>query len=213
MTGTGATSIGATPTGLLIVVEGGEGVGKSTQVARLATSLRATGREVVVTYEPGDTKTGAELRAALLQADDVLDPRTELLLMLADRAQHVAEVLRPAIARGAIVVCDRYEPSTLAYQGIGRGLGVDEVERLSKWVAGDVEADAVIVLDVPDSIADARVSPVRDRFERAGAEFHARVRAAYRDLAASRGWLLVDAGGTPDDVAARVLAAVAAVVP
>jgi dTMP kinase len=213
MTGTGATPIGATPTGRLIVVEGGEGVGKSTQVERLATSLRATGREVVVTYEPGDTKTGAELRAALLQADDALDPRTELLLMLADRAQHVAEVLRPAIARGAIVVCDRYEPSTLAYQGIGRGLGVDEVERLSKWVAGGVEADAVIVLDIPDAIAEARVSPIRDRFERAGAAFHARVRAAYRDLAPSRGWLLVDAGGTPDDVAARVLAAVAAVVP
>jgi len=213
MTGTGATSIGATPTGLLIVVEGGEGVGKSTQVERLAMSLRATGREVVVTYEPGDTRTGAQLRAALLQADDALDARTELLLMLADRAQHVAEVLRPAIARGAIVVCDRYKPSTLAYQGIGRGLGVDEVERLSKWVAGGVEADAVIVLDVPDAIAEARVSPVRDRFERAGAAFHARVRAAYRDLALSRGWLLVDAGGTADDVAARVLAAVASVVP
>ncbi len=208
MTGTDATS-----TGRLIVIEGGEGVGKSTQVERLAASLRATGREVVVTYEPGDTKTGAELRAALLHADDALDPHAELLLMLADRAQHVAEVLKPAIARGAIVVCDRYEPSTLAYQGVGRGLGVDAVERLSKWVAGEVEADAVIVLDVADSIAEARVSPVRDRFERAGAEFHARVRAAYRDLAPARGWLLVDADGTPDDVAARVLVAVQAVFP
>jgi dTMP kinase len=206
------TGTDATPTGLLIVVEGGEGVGKSTQAERLAASLRASGREVVVTYEPGDTKTGAELRAALLHADDALDSRTELLLMLADRAQHVAEVIGPAIARGAIVVCDRYEPSTLAYQGVARGLGVDEVERLSRWAARDLEADAVIVLDLSDSIAEARVSPVRDRFERAGAEFHARVRAAYRDLAPSRGWLLVDADGTPDEVAARVLAAVRGVV-
>lgn len=203
----------AASTGRFVVVEGGEGVGKSTQVERLASSLRAAGREVVVTYEPGDTKTGAELRATLLHADAALDPHAELLLMLADRAQHVAELIRPALARGAIVVCDRYEPSTLAYQGVARGLGVDEVEQLSKWAATDVEADVVIVLDLPDSVAEARVSPVRDRFERAGAEFHARVRAAYRDLAPSRGWLVVDADGTPDDVAARVLAAVSAVVP
>jgi dTMP kinase len=207
------TTTDATPPGRLIVVEGGEGVGKSTQVKRLAASLRATGREVVVTYEPGDTKTGGALRAALLHADDALDPRTELLLMLADRAQHVAEVIGPAIARGAIVVCDRYEPSTLAYQGVARGIGIDEVARLSKWAAHGVEPDAVIVLDVPDSIAEARVSALRDRFERAGAEFHARVRAAYRDLATSRGWMLVDGGGTRDEVAARVLAAVTAVLP
>jgi dTMP kinase len=203
----------AAPTGRFVVVEGGEGVGKSTQVERLASSLRASGREVVVTYEPGDTKTGAELRAALLHADTALDPHAELLLMLADRAQHVAEVIRPALDRGAIVVCDRYEPSTLAYQGVARGLGVDEVERLSKWAAAGVVADIVIVLDLPDPVAEARVSPVRDRFERAGAEFHARVRAAYRDLAPARGWLVVDADGTPDDVAARVRAAVSIVVP
>ena len=206
-------TVGAAPTGRFVVVEGGEGVGKSTQVKRLASSLRAAGREVVVTYEPGDTKTGAELREALLHADTALDPHAELLLMLADRAQHVAEVIRPALARGAIVVCDRYEPSTLAYQGAARGLGVDEVERLSKWAAAGVVADVVIVLDLPDAVAEARVSRARDRFERAGAEFHARVRAAYRDLAPSRGWLVVDADGSPDDVAARVLAAVSAVVP
>ena len=207
------TGTDATPTGRLIVVEGGEGVGKSTQVERLAAALRASGREVVVTFEPGDTKTGAELRSALLHADAALDPRTELLLMLADRAQHVAEVIGPAIARGAIVVCDRYAPSTLAYQGVARGLGVDEVERLSRWAACEIDADAVVVLDIPDSIAEARMSPDRDRFERAGAEFHARVRAAYRDLAPARGWLLVDAAGSPEEVAARVLAAVRTVVP
>jgi dTMP kinase len=196
--------------GRFLVVEGGEGVGKSTQVERLAASLRADGREVVVTYEPGDTKAGAELRAVLLHAEQALDPRAELLLMLADRALHVAEVIRPALARGAVVVCDRYTPSTLAYQGVARGLGVDEVERLSRWADAGLEPDAVIVLDLPDDVAEARVSTERDRFERAGAVFHASVRAAYRDLASSRNWSVVDASGTPDEVAARVLATVAA---
>ncbi len=199
--------------GRFVVIEGGEGVGKSTQVGRLADSLRASGREVVVTHEPGDTATGAELRAVLLHADRAIDARAELLLMLADRAQHVAEIVRPALERGAIVVCDRYEPSTLAYQGVARGLGVEEVARLSRWAAAGIEPDLVIVLDLADEIAESRVSADRDRFERAGARFHARVRAAYRDLAAGRGWAIVDAGGTSDDVAARVLAAVALVVP
>jgi dTMP kinase len=199
--------------GRFIVVEGGEGVGKSTQVPRLAAALRATGREVVVTYEPGDTKLGAELRSVLLHSDAVLDPRTELLLMIADRAQHLAEVVAPALARGAIVVCDRYEPSTLTYQGAARGLGVDTVERLGEWATAGLEPDIVVVLDLPDEIAEARVSADRDRFERAGADFHARVRAAYRELAPARGWVLVDADGTPDAVAARVLDAVSAVVP
>ena len=199
--------------GRFVVVEGGEGVGKSTQVALLAATLRDAGREVVVTYEPGDTKSGAELRAVLLHADTPLDPRAELLLMLADRAQHVAEVVRPALARGAIVVCDRFEPSTLAYQGVARDLGVVEVERLSKWASDGVAPDAVIVLDVADAVAEGRMPPVRDRLERAGAEFHARVRAAYRELAPARGWSLVDADGTPDEVAARVRHALVAVVP
>jgi dTMP kinase len=199
--------------GRFVVLEGGEGVGKSTQVERLAAALRASGHEVVVTFEPGDTQSGAELRTVLLHAATALDPRTELLLMLADRAQHVAEVIRPALERGAVVVCDRFEPSTLAYQGVARGLGADEVERLSRWAAAGVAPDAVIVLDLPDAIADARVSAERDRFERAGADFHSRVRAAYRDLAPVRGWSVVDADGSPEEVAARVLAAVAPVVP
>jgi dTMP kinase len=194
-----------------VVVEGGEGAGKSTQVGRLAAALRTEGREVVVTFEPGDTELGKELRAVLLHADTQLDPRAELLLMLADRAQHVAEVIRPALLRGAVVVCDRYEPSTLAYQGAARGLGVDDVERMSRDARGDLEPDAVVVLDVDDAIADARVAAVRDRFERAGADFHARVRSAYRELSAARGWIVVDASGTPDEVAARVRVALAPV--
>ena len=144
-------------TGRFVVIEGGEGVGKSTQVALLADALRAAGHEVVVTFEPGDTTTGADLRNVLLHADNALDPRTELMLMLADRAQHVAEVVGPALVRGAIVVCDRYEPSTLAYQGAARGLGVDEVGRMSAWAAGGIEPDAVVLLDAPDAVAEARV--------------------------------------------------------
>jgi len=202
-----------TTRGVFIVLEGGEGVGKSTQVGLLAEALRAAGHEVVVTYEPGDTKSGAELRAVLLHADAPLDPRAELLLMLADRAQHVAEVIRPAIGRGAIVVCDRYTPSTLAYQGVARGLGADEVDRLSRWAADAVEPDAVVVLDLADAVAEARMAPDRDRFERAGADFHTRVRRAYRELAPDRGWLLVDADGPPAEVAARVLAAVTPILP
>jgi len=192
-----------------VVVEGGEGVGKSTQVARLAEWLAAGDREVVVTYEPGDTKTGAQIRSILLHAEGPLDARAELLLLLADRAEHVVQVIRPALMRGAVVVCDRYTPSTLAYQGAARGLGVDTVTELSEWASAGIEPDAVVVLDLPDAVADARVAADRDRFERAGAEFHARVRAAYRGLAAARGWLLVDASGTPEEVAARVRAALA----
>jgi dTMP kinase len=201
------------PGGRFIVVEGGEGVGKSTQVERLAQALRASGREVVVTFEPGDTPTGAALRGVLLDAASSMDPRAELLLMLADRAQHVAEVIRPALERRAVVVCDRYTPSSLAYQGVARGLGVAEVERLSAWAGDGLEPDVVIVLDLADEIAEARVSADRDRFERAGTEFHARVRAAYRELAPARDWTLVDASGTPAEVAARVRDAVAAHVP
>ena len=191
-----------------IVLEGGEGVGKSTQLELLATSLRSTGREVVVTYEPGATKPGAQMRAVLLHADTPIDPTAELLLMLADRAQHVGEVVRPALERGAIVVCDRYTPSTLAYQGVGRALGVEHVESLSALAAGGLEPDVVVVLDLADEIAEARVAAARDRMERAGAEFHRAVRAAYRDLAGERGWIVVDASGAPDEVAARVEAAV-----
>jgi dTMP kinase len=191
-----------------VVLEGGEGVGKSTQVEVLAEALRSAGREVVVTYEPGATKAGAQMRAVLLHADTPIEPTAELLLMLADRAQHVGEVVRPALERGAVVVCDRYTPSTLAYQGVGRALGVEHVEGLSAIAAGGLEPDVVIVLDLPDDVAESRVSAARDRMERAGAEFHRRVRAAYRDLAAERGWIVVDASGTPEAVAARVLAAV-----
>ena len=196
-----------------VVFEGGEGVGKSTQVARCAEWARARGHEVVVTFEPGDTKAGGAIRDVLLHVDASFDARAELLLMLADRAQHVAEVIAPALARGAVVISDRFSPSTLAYQGVARGLGVAPVEELSAWAASGLEPDAVVVLDLPDAEAEARVSTERDRFERAGDAFHVQVRDAYRTLAAGRGWLIVDASGTADEVAARVQAVLAAIIP
>jgi dTMP kinase len=195
-----------------VVVEGGEGSGKSTQVQLLASWLREQGHEVVVTFEPGDTKMGAQMREVLLHGDAPLEARTELLLMLADRAQHVAEVVRPALARGAIVVSDRYVPSTLAYQGAGRDLGIAAVEALNEFATGGLEPDLVLVLDVPDEVAEARIPGHRDRLERAGREFHARVRAAYRELAGARGWLLIDGSGSPDEVARRVREAVSTLV-
>jgi dTMP kinase len=193
-----------------IVLEGGEGSGKTTQAARLTAWLAARGHDVVSTFEPGGTTTGARVRDVVLHSA-TLEARTELLLMLADRAQHVDEVVRPALERGAVVVCDRYSPSSLVYQGIGRGLGVENVARLDAFATGGLEADVVVVLDVPDDIADGRASAT-DRVEREGTAFHARIRRAYRELAPAHGWQLVDGRGTADEVEARVRNAVSAAV-
>jgi dTMP kinase len=195
--------------GVFIVLEGGEGSGKSTQAAILARRLRAEPREVVETFEPGGTARGALLRSVLLHDETDLDPRAELLLLAADRAQHVSELVEPALARGAVVVCDRFSPSSLVYQGVARGLGVDDVEAIVGFAAHGVEPHVVVVLDVSDSVALARLPEARDRFERAGAEFHAAVRGAYRDLAAQRGWVVVAGAAEPETVAAAVWEAVA----
>ncbi len=191
-----------------IVVEGGEGVGKSTQVARLAERLRAEGYAVDQTREPGGTEAGAALRTKLLHGD-AIDAETELAWLLEDRRLHVEQRIKPDLARNIVVVSDRFSPSTLAYQGVARAMGVDEVERRGAAVASGVAPDVVIVLDLPDDVAEARVTQDRDRFEREGDDFHARVRAAYRELAPVRGWVVVDANGSPDEVAERVWAAVA----
>ena len=190
-----------------IVLEGGEGSGKSTQCAHLAAALRSRGVSVVETREPGGTPLGRSLRGLLLDGDD-LNPVAEMLMMAADRAQHVVEVIRPALAADQWVVSDRFVPSSLVYQGVVRGLGVDTVAELSQMATGGLEPDAVILLDVDDATAEARRSPDSDRMEREGAEFHREVRAAYRRLAGDCGWTLVDGTGAVAAVAARVLAAV-----
>ena len=194
--------------GLFIVFEGGDASGKSTQARLLADRLRSRDREVVETFEPGATQTGAGIRALLLEGDEPIDPTTEALLLAADRAQEVADTIRPALARGADVVSDRFVPSSLAYQGVGRGLGVEEVEKLNRWATGDLDPDVIVVLDVDDAVATSRRNAPGDRLERAGAEFHATVREAYRTLGADRGWVVLDGNDDEEVVSERVWEAV-----
>lgn len=186
-----------------IVLEGGEGVGKTTQARLLAEALRARGLIVDQTHEPGGTREGLELRRRLLHGP-APDHDDELAWILQDRRLHLTQRIEPDLAQGVIVICDRFTPSTIAYQGVGRGMGVDYVERRCLEVTGNIVPDIVVVLDMPDAVAEARVAGARDRFEREGAPFHAAVRNAYRDLAADRGWVVVDANGPPDHVGARV---------
>ena len=194
--------------GVFIVLEGGEGSGKSTQMARLAERLRANGRTVVSTFEPGATERGRAFRAALLDDHRPLDPRAELLLMNADRAQHVTEVVRPALEMGSVVLCDRHSPSSIVYQGVARGLGAELAASVCGVATVDVSPDLVVVLDVSDAVADQRRPRTPDRIEQAGGEFHAQVRAAYRDLAPRYGWTVIDGDGDMDAVAERVWTAV-----
>lgn len=175
-----------THSGVFLVVEGGEGSGKSTQVRLLADWLRASGREVLETREPGATPLGAKLRALLLDADGVIDPRAELFLYGADRAQHVADRLLPALKRGAVVVSDRYVDSTLAYQGAGRALPDDEVLRLTELATGGLRPDAVILLDVDAETGLARARSRGagvDRLEAENLAFHQRVRRRFLEIA------------------------------
>jgi dTMP kinase len=175
-------------------------------VARLVERLRVK-HEVVETFEPGATAAGRRIRTLVLDGDEPLAPGAEALLMAADRSQHVAEVVRPALARGAWVVSDRYVPSSLAYQGVARGLGVDAIEQVNVWATDGLDPDLVVVLDVSDEVAAARQSG-GDRMEREAEAFHAEVRAAYRQLAGPRGWVIVDGSGDVDTVAAKVWAVV-----
>lgn len=179
-------------TGTFIVLEGADGTGKSSLVPRLAARLRATGREVVETREPGGTALGRALRDLLLGGDAV-DARSEALLMAADRAAHVATLIRPAIERGAVVISDRFLPSSLVYQGVGRNLGIEAVASINAFGSNGCTPDVVIVLDVDDATADTRRAGESDRIEREAAGFHHTVREAYRNLAHANEWPLVDA--------------------
>jgi dTMP kinase len=169
--------------GTFIVFEGGEGAGKSTQIRSFAEWLRAQGADVVTTREPGGTSIGERLRALLLDPSASLDARAEALLYAADRAQHVAEVIRPALEGGKIVVSDRYIDSSLAYQGIARGLGVNEILSLSSWGTGGLMPDLVFFLNVDPASGLERSTEERDRLERESEDFHRKVNAAYLELA------------------------------
>lgn len=169
--------------GLFIVFEGGDGVGKTTQVDRLVNWLEVTGHDVVRTFEPGDSLVGKAIRSIVLdpQTGD-LASRAEALLYAADKAQHVATVVEPALRRGAIVVCDRYVDSMLAYQGAGRVLKLPEVEQLARWATDDLRPHLTILLDV-DPAEAVSAKEDKDRLEDAGAAFHLRVRHHFLALA------------------------------
>jgi dTMP kinase len=189
-----------------IAFEGGEGSGKSTQARLLAERLDA-----VVTREPGGTDLGGRLRSLLLDPGEApVGPRAETLLMAADRAQHMRQVVRPALEAGRHVVSDRSVFSSLAYQGGGRQLGVDAVRQLNDWALDGCWPDRVILLDLTPEAANVRLTRGLDRLEQEAASFHDRVRATYLDLAASDDrWVVIDASASIDDVAASVWAAVA----
>ena len=196
-----------TPRGTFIVFEGGDGSGKSTQVERLASRLHA-----LRTREPGGTPISDQIRALVLDpAHPELSNRTEALLMAAARAQHVDERIEPALAAGTTVVCDRYVASSLAYQGVGRGLGVEVVRELNQFATSGLVPDLTIFLDADPAAARDRLGESLDRIEDAGAELAERVVDTYRMLASAEPdrWVVIDANGTIDEVAARVDAAIA----
>lgn len=174
--------------GLFITLEGPEGAGKSTNREYLAACLRAQGVEVLLTREPGGTPLAERIRELLLTpSDEVMAADTELLLMFAARAQHIAAVIAPALARGAVVLCDRFTDATYAYQGGGRGLSVERIAQLEQFVQGDLRPDLTLVFDLPIEIGLARAAARGrlDRFEQEGRAFFDGVRQAYLDRAAA----------------------------
>ena len=196
--------------GRLIAVEGIDGCGKSTQVRLLSDRLGA-----VATFEPGATRLGSALRTLLLErTGEPVSDRAEALLMAADRAQHVDEVIAPALASGRWVVTDRFAASTLAYQGHGRGLDLDELGALVGWATAGLRPDLTVLLEVPVAVAaDRRRGGSADRMESEAAEFHQRVADGYKALAADGGdrWVVVDATATVGSVAAAIWRAVEAI--
>ena len=197
------------PGGFFITFEGPEGGGKSTQVHRLAAALADQGHTVWTTREPGGTRVGEMIRPILLRrARENLTPWSEALLFTAARAQHVAEVIRPRLERGEIVLCDRYTDSTLAYQGYGRGLDLDTLRQLQTLATGGLDPDLTILLNLPVETGLSRIPrPAQDRLDRETSEFHQRVRAGYQEMAAAdpQRWREVDAAADEDQVAKRIL--------
>ncbi|MFC6286914.1 dTMP kinase [Nocardioides sp. GCM10027113] len=194
------------PTGVFVCFEGGDGSGKSTQSRMLAEWLRDEGYAVRLTFEPGDTEVGRELRRIVLSPETgELSDRTEALVYAADKAEHVDTVVRPALERGEVVITDRYVDSTLAYQGAGRSLDVAEVEAVARWATGDLRPHLTVVLDLEPAQGLGRFDG-RDRIEGESEEFHRRVREAFLRMADADPdhYLVLDARKGIDDIAAAV---------
>lgn len=201
--GSGRPAQAPAGSGFFLVLEGGDGAGKSTQVEAVAEWVRAKGHEVVVTKEPGSTPVGKRLRSILLDVSSAgLSHRAEALLYAADRAEHVDTVVRPALERGAVVVSDRYVDSSVAYQGAGRDLSPTEVARISRWATDGLVPHLTVLLDIAPETARERFTEAPDRLESEPAEFHERVRAGFLTLAAAdpARYLVVDAGQEPEAV-------------
>lgn len=201
--------------GTFITFEGIEGSGKTTQQQRVAEHLRALGHTVVITKEPGGTPLADQIRAILLHSTSVIDPIAEVFLFAASRRQHTTEVIEPALARGEVVLCDRYADSTLAYQGFGRLIDLDRLRMLNDWATGGRRPDLTLVFDLSEETGVRRAvsrnaGAVQDegRFEAEDLRFHRRVREGYLSLAASEParFATVDAEGSVDDVFGRTLA-------
>lgn len=195
--------------GLWITLEGGDGSGKTTQATLLAEWLQAQGRTVVHTREPGGTDVGQLIRNIVLHHRGDIAPRAEALLYAADRAHHVATIVKPALARGDVVLQDRYLDSSVAYQGAGRVLDAQQVRDVSLWASEGALPDVTVLLDLDPVVARERLDGAEKPFDRLEAErdeFHQRVRAAYLDLAAAEPerFLVMDASATPQEVAQAI---------
>jgi dTMP kinase len=195
--------------GLFVALEGGDGAGKSTQVDLLVSALRERGHEVIQTREPGGTSVGKRIREILLDSKDSPTSKSEALLFAADRAQHAAEVIRPALARGAIVVSDRYLLSSIAYQGFARNLGPEKIAEISHWATDDLAPDLTILLEVEPKFGLARAKD-RNRMEAESAEFHNEVARGFKQYATNHPerFIVLDANQEVDALALVILNAV-----
>jgi dTMP kinase len=191
---------------VFVAFEGGEGAGKSTQESRLAALLTERGFDVVRTREPGGTPAAEQIRTVVLSRENTgLDPRAEALLFAAARGDHAARLIRPALERGAVVICDRYIDSSVAYQGYGRDLGPDRIRDLSLWATGGLVPDLTILLDVDPEVGLGRVADP-DRLESEPLDWHRTVRDGFLSIAAAQPdrYLVLDASQTVDDLADQI---------
>lgn len=192
--------------GLFIVFEGGDGAGKTTQIEKLAEFLRSKNREVLVTREPGGTVMGKSIRDWLLEQTEVeVDPKSEALLFAADRAHHMHTLIRPALAANKIVIGDRHIDSSVAYQGVARNLGIENIKNISLWAVDGILPNLIIVLDIDVEVGQSRLNR-KDRLDRESKEFHEKVNKAYLELAAMNPekYLVIDAQLPIDEIAGQI---------